>query len=128
MGQPSEALREGRGQPPLAEIARELLAGSATPQELHAAFLAATVFCEAGEQPGFTAVGPPGAGLVPVFSSEQELLRARGLVRWFATTGVDLIGLLPDGYEVLLDMAGEAPLRLRPSALRPVIVPEVNWE
>lgn len=111
----------------LAEVAADVAAGRASPRELHDAFLAATVFCEAGDRPGFMATGPPGAGLVPVFSSEQELIRARGPVRWFATTGVDLLGLLPDGHDIVLDLAGDAPLRLRPAALRPATVTEVGW-
>ena len=90
-------------------------------------FLEARVFCEAGERPGFVAVGPPDAGSVPVFSSERELLRARGPVPWFATTGADVLGLLPEGYDVVLDMAGDFPLRLRPAALERRTRNEVGW-
>ena len=79
----------GRGEPStrrsLAQIAAEFAAGRATPVDVHEAFLAATVFCEAGEKPGFVAVGPSGSGVIPVFTSERELMRARGPVRWFAT-------------------------------------------
>lgn len=85
------------------------------------------MFCEAGEKPGFVAVGSPGSGLVPVFSSERELLRARGSVPWFATTGADVLGLLPEGYDIVLDMAGDAPLRLRPAALERGTKTEVGW-
>lgn len=85
------------------------------------------MFCERGEKPGFIAVGPAGAGLVPVFSSEREFLRARGPVRWFATTGADVLGLLPEGYDIVLDMAGDAPLRLRPAALERGTKTEVGW-
>lgn len=102
----------------LAEIADDFAAGRATPQELHDAFLSATVFCEAGDRPGFVAVGPPGDGFIPVFSSEAELVRARGPVKWFSTTGADLFGLVPDGYDLILDSAGPAPLRLNPSAVQ----------
>jgi hypothetical protein len=101
----------------LAETAREVAAGRVTPQELHEAFLDAQVFCEAGERPGFLAMGPPGEGVVPVFSSEEQLARARGPVPWFATSGADLFGLLPEGYDVVLDIAGEHPLRLRRAAV-----------
>jgi hypothetical protein len=111
----------------LADVAAEVAAGRATAEEFHEAFLAATVFCERGETPGFVAVGSPGAGLVPVFSSERELLRARGPVRWFATTGADVLGLLPEGYDVVLDMAGDSPLRLRPAALERRTKTEVGW-
>jgi hypothetical protein len=111
----------------LADVAAELTAGRATAQEFHEAFLAARVFCEAGEKPGFVAFGSPAAGLVPVFSSERELLRARGPVAWFATTGADVLGLLPEGYDVVLDMTGDSPLRLRPTALERGTKTEVGW-
>ena len=111
----------------MADVAAEVASGQSTPQELHEIFLTATVFCEAGEGPGFVAVGSPGAGLVPVFSSERELLRARGPVRWFATTGADVLGLLPEGYDVVLDMAGDSPLRLRPAAVERGTKTEVGW-
>lgn len=123
-GRPNHAQR---AECSLAEVAADVASGRASPHELHEVFLAARVFCEAGEQPGFVVVGPPGKRLIPVFSSEHELIRARGPVRWFATTGVDLIGLLPDGYDIGLDMAGDTPLRLRPAALRPATMTEVGW-
>lgn len=65
--------------------------------------------------------------MVPVFSSERELVRARGPVRWFATTGADVLGLLPEGYDIVLDMAGDFPLRLRSAALRRHTRTEVGW-
>lgn len=69
--------REGRAADlRLAEVAREVTAGLASRQALHETFLAATVFCEAGDRPGFLAVGSPGKVLIPVFSPEAELLRA----------------------------------------------------
>lgn len=95
--------------------------------ELHDAFLSANVFCEAGHRPGLLAVGAPGDGFIPVFSSEAELQQARGPVGWFATTGADLLGLIPEGYDVALDMAGPAPLLLRRAALRAATVAEVEW-
>jgi hypothetical protein len=101
----------------LAEVASEFAAGRATPQGLHDAFVSATVFCEAGDRPGFVAVGPPGDGFIPVFTSDRELARARGAVRWFSTTGADLLGLVPDGYDLILDIAGPTPLRLCPAAV-----------
>jgi hypothetical protein len=107
----------------LAEIAADT---PPDPAALHAAFLAATVYCERGDRPGFRALGEPGAGVVPVFSSIEQLALARGTVDWFATTGADLLSELPAGYDLLLDMGGPAPLRLRPSALRRQVVIEVD--
>ena len=108
-------------------MAGDLAEGRTTPHEFHEALLSAQVFCEAGERPGFVAVGPPGGGFIPVFTSEAELARARGPVRWFATTGADLFGLVPQGYDVILDMAGATPLRVKPSAVEGTTVAEVDW-
>lgn len=91
--------------------------------QLHTAFLTSVVYCERGDAPGFRALGSPRAGVVPVFSSPEQLALARGAVRWFSMTGAALLDLVPAGYDLLLDMGGPAPLRLRPDALtaRPVI-------
>jgi hypothetical protein len=92
-------------------------------RQLHEAFLVAVVFCERGTDPGFRALGSPGSGVVPVFTSVEQLGLARGTVPWFSMTGADLLDQLPAGYDVMLDIAGPAPLRLRTSALtaRPMI-------
>ncbi len=75
------------------------------------------VYCERGDDPGFQALGTPRSGVVPVFSSPEQLALARGAVQWFAMTGADLLDQLPPGYDLLLDMAGPAPLRLQAAAL-----------
>lgn len=104
----------------------DVAAGAASPAELHEAFLAARVYCERGERPGFRALGAPGDGVVPVYSSPEQLALARGTVDWFAMTGADLLTELPDGYDLLLDMGGSAPLRLRTDALTRRVVIEVR--
>jgi SseB protein N-terminal domain len=101
----------------LADVARDVTADAATPADLHAAFLAATVYCERGDEPGFRALGAAGEGLIPVYSSPEQLALARGTVPWFALTGSELLDLLPAGYDLLLDQGGPAPLQLRPAAL-----------
>jgi hypothetical protein len=103
--------------PILADVARDVALGAATPQQLHAAFLSAVVYCERGETPGFRALGAARAGVIPVFSSPDQLALARGTVPWFSTTGADLLDLVPPGYDLVLDMAGSAPLRLRTDAM-----------
>lgn len=103
--------------PSLADVAADVALGDAGPHELHRAFLDSVVYCERAGGPGFRALGPAGAGVVPVFSSPEQLALARGTVEWFAVTGAQLLDLLPAGYDLLLDLAGPAPLRLRPSAL-----------
>ena len=115
------------GRRTLADVARAFSAGEADAQTLHEAFLAATLWCEAGDRPGFQAFGTQGSGMVPVFTSETELARARGAVSWFSTNGADLLDLVPEGYDLVLDMAGETPLVLRPAALRRTVVAEIDW-
>lgn len=75
------------------------------------------VFCERGTDPGFRALGVPDAGVVPVFTSVEQLALARGAVGWFSMTGADLLDQLPPGYDLVLDIAGTFPLRLRTGAL-----------
>jgi hypothetical protein len=108
--------------PALGDVAADVAAGRGAPADLHAAFLAATVYCERGDEPAFRALGMRGAGVIAVFSSPEQLALARGTVGWFALTGADLLDLVPRGYDLLLDPGGEAPLRLRPAALAPVAV------
>ena len=114
--------------PAVGEVARDVAAGRATPADLHAALLAATVYCERGPAPGFRALGRPGAGVVPVFSSLEQLALARGAVPWFSLTGADLLDLLPAGYDLLLNAGGDAPLRLRPAAVAHQVLVEVEPE
>jgi len=102
--------------PSLAEAARDVALGRADSRRLHEVFLAATLYCERGTDPGFRALGLPDAGVVPVFSSVEQLALARGTVGWCSMTGADLLAQLPAGYDVVLDIAGPHPLRLRPAA------------
>lgn len=113
--------------PSLADTARDVALGVADSRLLHEALLAAVVFCERGADPGFRALGRPHAGVVPVFTSPEQLALARGTVPWFSMTGADLLDQLPPGYDLMLDIAGPAPLRLRTAALttRPVVSLEV---
>jgi hypothetical protein len=114
----------------LADVARDVAEGDATPADLHAALLASTVYCERGTAPGFRALGAPGAGagVVPVFTSPEQLALARGTVPWFSLTGGELLDLLPEGYDLVLDLGGRSPLRLRTAALERRIVVEIDRE
>lgn len=133
MSQPDMSAPPGEERPgALAEVAGRAAAGKASAEELHEAFLSATVFCEAGDKPGFQALGESGNGLIPVFSSDAQLARyalqaERPAMAWFSTTGADLLGLMPDGYDIALDIAGDSPLRLRPAALQASTRVEVSW-
>jgi hypothetical protein len=67
--------------------------------------------------PGLVAVGEPGAGHVLVFTSVDEMARRAGECDWLRTTGDDLLALVPDGYGLVVDVAGDHPLALPASAL-----------
>ena len=115
--------------PSLADVARDVAHGAGGgPRHLHETFLAATVYCERAEHPGLRALGAAHAGVVPVFSSPEQLALASGAVPWFSVTGAELLGLLPAGYDLVLDLAGPAPLRLRPGALTARAVLDVRPE
>jgi hypothetical protein len=109
--------------PSLADVARDVALGAAPAEALHQSFLASVVYCERADRPGFRALGAARAGVVPVFSSPEQLALALGAVGWFAATGADLLDQLPTGYDLVLDLAGPTPLRLRPAALtaRPAV-------
>lgn len=98
--------------PSLADTARDVALGLADSRRLYETFLAATVYCERGPDPGFRALGASEAGVVAIFSSVEQLALARGPVGWFSTTGTDLLSQLPAGYDLVLDIAGPHPLRL----------------
>jgi SseB protein N-terminal domain len=104
--------------------------GLLPPRELTAVFLRSTLWCERRGSTGATARGRPGRGYLLAFSSPAELARygakfpdrhADG-VDWLSTSGADLVDLLPDGYGLALDVAGDYPVALPAAALRRVLV------
>ena len=112
--------------PPLAAAAGAFASGALDAVAFSTVFLSAQVFAARPAPPappGLVAVGARGAGLVPVFSSLPQLARHSGECDWLATTGADLLGLLPAGYGLVLDVAGEQPLLLPASALRRGVEP-----
>lgn len=68
-------------------------------ERLTAAFREAVLYCPAADVPGFLAVD----GEIAVFSSLKALAHACGAGPWFASTGRDLLGLLPAGHAFVLD-------------------------
>lgn len=82
------------------------------------AFCAARVFSPAPPRPGVVSVDVEGRAVVPVFTSERALADAVGPCAYFSTTGLDLLGLLPDGVLMGLDPTGPCPLLLDPAVVR----------
>lgn len=70
------------------------------------------LYCRRPAEPGFLAVGPPGHAMVPVFSSLDTLTGFDGACDWFALPGQDLLELLPQGYDIALDLGSPHPVRL----------------
>lgn len=110
----------------VAGIAHGVVTGAASAVQLHEALIGATIYCERADTPGFLAWGDGGHGLVPAFTSPAQLALARGDVPYFAVLGVDLLNLLPEGYDLLLDIAGDVPLRLSMDAVGRVATVEVE--
>ncbi|MEP6761594.1 MAG: SseB family protein [Sporichthyaceae bacterium] len=105
----------------LARAATAFAAGHLDSAAFAAAFAMGEVYAVRPPKPappGLVAVGEPGRGHVLVFTSLDELGRQAGECDWLRTTGDDLLSLVPDGYGVMVDAAGEHPLVLPPSALR----------
>ena len=120
-GEPASSPGPGRRSPPappLAEVARDLKRGKVTPEELFDAFVAATLYSPAPPRPGVHVLDVRGEKVVPVFTTEAELARFMGRCRWFSTTGLDLLGLLPAGVTIGVDMASPHRLQLDPAAVR----------
>ncbi len=111
---------------PLARTAAAFAAGNVDSAAFVAAFAAGPVYAlrpPLPAPPGLVAVGEPGAGHVLVFTSLDELGRHAGESDWLRTSGDDLLALVPDGYGVLVDAAGDRPLALPATALRRVPKP-----
>jgi hypothetical protein len=91
---------------------RSLLAGEIEFDEYVGTFLNGRVWFKRGDEVGFLAVGPPGNGFIPIYSSELALARGEGECEWASTTGEDVLRLLPRGYDFLLDRGSDTELRL----------------
>jgi len=101
------------GSPDLSAQIAKLAAGEGDPPALAAALRGALLYCVRPKHVGFEALGVPGDGMIPVFTSPEELVRWTGReTPWFAMAGADLVARFPDGYDLALDLAGEHPVRL----------------
>lgn len=106
----------------LVERMEEFLAGELDGRALHAAFCCTQVFCQAHDPPGFIALGEGTDRYVPVFTSLVALARVAGQTPWFATTGQEVLDLLPDGYDIVLDAGAPYAIRLSGAATEQRIV------
>lgn len=86
----------------LVEAARAWHRGAGDQDRLMERFREASVYCEAGDGPELPAYRTDGS-LVPIFTSLERFVRAMGSAPWFATTGEDLLKLLPAGLDLVLD-------------------------
>ncbi|MGH9119796.1 MAG: SseB family protein [Acidimicrobiales bacterium] len=114
--------------------------GRLSAEEFTEHFMVGRWFAIRSDDPGFIAVGPPGAGYVPIFSSLAELGdyaaavpdRSAGGVDWLTTVGDDLLSLIPRGYGLVVDVASAHAVYLRADAIeaKPVLVvqPRTNGE
>ncbi len=78
-------------------------AGQCDLEQLKQAILSTRFIAQAPDHPGFLASPTPAGPVIPVFTSEARLARHAGAVRWFATTGLDLISLAPVGHRFVVD-------------------------
>ena len=104
----------------LADAVATFAGGATRGDAFMRAFAVAPVYAPrppAPAAPGLVAVGPPGAGRVLTFSSLERLAAVCGECDWLRTSGRDLLGLVPEGYGVLLDAGGADALELAHSAL-----------
>ena len=114
-------------QTPLAQAAASSADGHLDSAAFAAAFATGQVYAvrpPPPAPPGLVAVGEPGAGHVLVFTSLDEVARRFGECDWLRTTGDDLLSLVPDGYGVVVDAAGDHPVALPASALCRGTVPD----
>ncbi|MFG1943150.1 SseB family protein [Nonomuraea sp. NPDC048826] len=100
--------RGGAGSGWLAYLLRRGHSVGALGEDAFRTFSRTRLYCEAGETPGFIAVGPPGEGLVPAFTLPEGLAayaeaKGQSEPRYFSATGRDLLALVPEGYGVLVD-------------------------
>jgi SseB protein N-terminal domain len=116
----------------LGDAVERFAAGDLGADELSDRFLASRVYALRTERPGFVAVGKPGSGYIPVFSSLDEVARYAVQfperygdgIDWLSTTGEDLLSFVPKGYGLVVDVASDHAVRLEATGIerKPVLV------
>src|SRR5438067_10318118 len=95
----------------LADARQRFAAEEIGPHEFHAVFSVGRVYVQATSEGGCLAFGDAPGGVVAAFSSLTALAvfaaqrpeLSGSELRWFSTTGADLLSLLPAGDSVVLD-------------------------
>jgi hypothetical protein len=96
---------------------RDFRNGKLDEEALSLAFCRTVFFCRRGEEIAFQALGEPGRGMVPLYSSESALARSEGECAWFSGTGAQLIALVPVGYGAVVDLGSDSQVALAPWAI-----------
>lgn len=78
-------------------------AGHIDDERLKQAILRTRFFAQAPEHPGFVVTATSAGPLIPVFTTQLGLARHAGAVRWFSTTGADMMSLAPVGHRFVID-------------------------
>lgn len=99
-------------------------AGRFDDEELKRAILATRFFAQAPHHPGFLASSTPDGPVIPVFTSLARLARHAGDVRWFATTGLDLMSLAPVGHRFVIDPGAPHEIVIDPDVFAPPSEPD----
>lgn len=94
----------GEAEARLAVVAREVWGGVRGPGDLMEVFSGSVVYAQRPEQPGLfvTDLGERGRWMV-VFSTIERLAAHVGDCDYFATTGADLLELVPPGVGLMVD-------------------------
>jgi hypothetical protein len=79
--------------------------------------LSSRFFVQAPEHHGFLAFPTVTGPLIPVFTSRVRLTRHAGAVRWFSTTGADLVSLAPVGHRFVIDPGSSHEIVVDPGAV-----------
>lgn len=96
------------GEPRVVTVARDVWAGSRSPEGFYAAFAESTVYAQRPERPGLMIADLAARGRwTVVFSSLERLAAYAGECEYLSTSGADLLELVPEGVGVLLDPADE---------------------
>lgn len=104
----SRAQDDWSSEPPLVIIAKQVLSGERSYEDFHVVFAEATVYAQRTPRPGMWVAEVAGRGRwTLVFSSLERLAAHAGECDYLATSGADVLELVPEGVGVMLDSDNE---------------------